>query len=144
MYVCILVHTFVYVNLFIYVYVYSYIHMYLYTCTYIPICTCMHIYIYICKYICIYNICKYTYSIYIYIYMYIYIYIFIHIYIWRYLIWCFDGRPPQQTCSPSLVLTSFKYRHACIYPTERGEACSERSDEGRDCTLHIVQTKSYK
>ena len=26
-------------------------------------------------------------------------------------------------------------------PRERGEACSERSDEARHCKLHIAQTK---
>ena len=26
-------------------------------------------------------------------------------------------------------------------PTEKSEACSERSEEARDCKLHITQTK---
>ena len=28
-----------------------------------------------------------------------------------------------------------------LFPTEPGDACSERSDEVRDCKLHITQTK---
>ena len=84
----------------------------------------------------------YTYNTYIYIYGQRCTYIYIYIYICRYLIGGFDESPLEQVCTPSFVLISFKYMHACIRPTERSAACSERSDEGRDCKLHITHTKN--
>ena len=69
-------------------------------------------------------------------------YLYIHyIYIWRDLIGCFDECLPQQLCTPTFALTRFEYMHACIRPIERSEACSERSDEGRHCKLHITQNE---
>ena len=64
-------------------------------------------------------------------------------YIWWYLIGCFDESPPLKVSTPSFVLASFKYTHACICPTQRSEACLERSDEACDCKLHIAQTKDW-
>ena len=80
----------------------------------------------------------YTCIIYTYIHMYI---IYIYINIRRYLICCFDGNPPQQICTPISVSTSVEYMHACLRPTERSEACPERSEEGRDWKLSITQTR---
>ena len=64
------------------------------------------------------------------------------IYIWRYLISCCDESPPRTICTPTYVLTRIENMHACIRSTERSEACSKRSDEGRDSRLHITQTKA--
>ena len=71
----------------------------------------------------------------------IYMHLHTYIYIWRYLISCFDESPPPNICTLTLVLTRFEYMCARRRPTERSEACSERSDEGHDCKLHITQTK---
>ena len=69
------------------------------------------------------------------------LYIYIYIYIWQCLVCCFDESPPETICTPTLFLTSLEYMHAGMRPTERSKACSEGSDEGRDCKLHITQSK---
>ena len=40
------------------------------------------------------------------------------------------------------VLRARSARSERSEPRERSEACSERSDEDRDCKLHITQTKA--
>ena len=73
--------------------------------------------------------------------IYVDIYTDIWIRTWRHIIGCFDECPSHNICTPTFVLTSFEYVHACILLTERSEACSERSDECPDCKLHITMTK---
>ena len=51
--------------------------------------------------------------------------------------------PPQSNYFVSCVRELRRRAvRCCSHPTERSEACLERSFEVRDCTLHITQTKA--
>ena len=68
----------------------------------------------------------------------IHIYIYIYMAVSHFLLQ--RKSAPQRICTPTFVFTRLELMHVCGRPTERSEACSDRSDEGRDCKRHVTQT----